>query len=173
MQKEVLKFCTLVGCTPKNVEQISRNLRPSVLRELGLVAVLRQSSAAFTERTGVVLKVTCAQPTAVLHPDTELAFYRIIQEALNNVEKHARATCVTVGLEQRGTSLELAISDDGVGCVPDHHLARQRAKHRFGLLGMRERAASVGGAFRFESAPGKGTTIRARLPFGRGAGLTM
>lgn len=167
---ELLRLCAVIGRTAKRVERISRNLRPSVLRELGLVAVLRQTGAKLATRTGVSIDVTDAPSDLVLHPDAELAFYRIFQEGLRNVEKHARARHVTVGLRRIGAFVELTIHDDGIGFVPDHQRPdKRRTKHRFGLVGMRERAASVGGAFEIESAVGRGTVVRVRIPNSRGA----
>ena len=101
-QREAMKLREMLGQTAEEVERISRNLRPSVLDELGLVAVLRDTSTEFAERTGVSVKLACAQLTARLPADTELALYRILQEALKNVEKHARARHVTVRLTTAG-----------------------------------------------------------------------
>ena len=99
-----MKLREMLGQTAEEVERISRNLRPSVLDELGLVAALRATSTEFADRTGVSVKLACVQLTARLPADTELTLYRILQEALKNVEKHARARHVTVRLRQRAPS---------------------------------------------------------------------
>ena len=162
-KREAIKLREMLGQTAEAVERISRNLRPSVLDELGLVAVLRDTSTEFANRTGVSVKLACAKLTARLPADTELALYRILQEALNNVEKHARARHVTVRLRQR-TFVQLAIHDDGIGFDPEHHAARRKGKGGLGLLSMRERATYVGGDFKIKSVRGAGTEIEVRIP---------
>jgi PAS domain S-box-containing protein len=156
---EAMKLRELLGQTAEEVERISRNLRPSVLDELGLAAVLRDTSAEFAERTGVSVTLACVRLAPRLPADAELTLYRILQEALNNVEKHARARHVAVSLKQTGDFVQLAIIDDGVGFEPDVQPARRKGKGRLGLLGMRERATYVGGTLNITSAPGKGTTV--------------
>jgi PAS domain S-box-containing protein len=162
-KREAMKLRAMLGQTAEEVERISRNLRPSVLDQLGLVAALRDTSTEFAKRTGVSVKLACAQLTARLPADTELTLYRILQEALKNVEKHARARHVTVRLRQR-TFVQLAINDDGIGFDPDHHAARRKGKGGLGLLSMRERATYVGGALTIKSARGAGTKIEVRIP---------
>ncbi len=159
-----MKLREMLGQTAEEVERISRNLRPSVLDELGLVAVLRDTSTEFAERTGVSVKLACVQLTARLPADTELALYRILQEALKNVEKHARARHVTVRLRQQGDFVQLTIKDDGIGFDPDHRPARRKGKSGLGLLSMRERAIYVGGAFKVKSVRRAGTEIEVRIP---------
>jgi two-component system NarL family sensor kinase len=161
---EALKLREMLGQTAREVERISRGLRPSVLDQLGLVALLRDTSTAFEDRTGVSIKLACAQLPTRPPAHTELTIYRILQEALKNVEKHARAHHVTVRLAQRGAFVQLAIHDDGIGFDSAHRLAKRNGNGALGLLGMRERAAYAGGALEVKSAPGEGTTIRAQLP---------
>ena len=164
---EAMKLRKLAGQTAEEVERISHNLRPSVLDQLGLVAALRATSKEFAERTGVSVKLACMELTARLPADTELTLYRILQEALRNVEKHACARHVTVSLRQR-TFVQLAIKDDGVGFDPEHRPARRKGKGGLGLLSMRERASYVGGAFKIKSARGAGTAIEVRIPLPTG-----
>ena len=164
MQREVIQLREMLGHTAEEVERISRNLRPSVLDELGLVAVLRDTSAEFAKRTGVSFNLACAPLPERLSADIELTLYRILQEALKNVEKHARARQVTVSLRQQGLLVQLVIKDDGIGFNPNHRPGRRKGKSGLGLLGMRERAGYVGGALDVTSAPGQGTTIQAQIP---------
>jgi PAS domain S-box-containing protein len=163
-KREATKLRELLGQTAEEVERISRNLRPSVLDELGLIAVLRDTGAEFEDRTGVSLKLACVQLAARLPADTELTLYRILQEALKNVEQHARARHVTVGLRQQGGFVELAVHDDGIGFDPDHSPAKRKGKGGLGLLSMRERATYVDGTVNVTSAPRKGTTVLAQVP---------
>jgi PAS domain S-box-containing protein len=168
-KREAIKLRELLGQAAEEVERISRNLRPSVLNELGLVAVLRGASREFAERTGVSLKLACAQPAARLPVDTELTLYRILQEALRNVEQHACACHVTVCLRQQRAFVQLVINDDGIGFDPNHHAARREGNGGLGLLSMRERATYVGGALKVTSARCGGTEIEVRIPLPPGA----
>ncbi len=163
--QEVVKLRDMVGQAAQEVERISRNLRPGVLGELGLVAVLKSDGDKFAKRTGISLKLTCVQLPARLPPETELLFYRITQEALRNVEQHARARHVTVHLTQPGAFVELAITDDGVGFDTEHHPTKRKSLRGLGLVSMRERATGAGGQLSVKSAPRKGTSICVRVPF--------
>jgi PAS domain S-box-containing protein len=165
---EVMKLSQMLGQTVEEVQRIARNLRPSVLDELGLVPALRATCTEFAERTGVSLKLACKRLTARLPAEAELALYRILQKALENVEKHARAHHVTVCLRQR-TFVQLTINDDGIGFNPEHHAARRKGKGGLGLLSMRERATYVGGAFKIKSVRGAGTEIEVLIPLPPGA----
>jgi PAS domain S-box-containing protein len=162
--RETMKLREMIGQTAEEVERISRDLRPGVLEHLGLVAVLRNTGTAFVKRTGTSLKLSCIEFTARLPANIELTLYRILQEALKNVEKHAHARHVTVYLTKPGNFVQLVIHDDGIGFNPDHHPVRQNGKNGLGLLGMRERATYVGGTFKVKSTRRVGTEIDIRLP---------
>jgi PAS domain S-box-containing protein len=161
---EAIKLRELLGQTTEEVERISRDLRPGVLEHLGLVEVLRGASTEFAERTGVSLKLACVELTERLPADIELTLYRILQEALKNVEKHARARHMTVRLTKPDDIVQLTIKDDGVGFDPDHYSARRREKDGLGLLSMRERATYMGGVLKVKSGRHVGTKIEIRLP---------
>ncbi|MDR3458859.1 MAG: histidine kinase [Verrucomicrobiae bacterium] len=161
---EAVKLRELLGETAEEVERISRNLRPSVLDQLGLVAGLHDTSVEFSHRTGVSVKLTCVQLKLRLPADTELALYRILQETLKNVEKHARAHHVTVNLSKPRGCVQLIVHDDGIGFDSEHQAARRKGPGGFGLLGMRERAAYVGGVLRVKSTSRTGTKIEIRIP---------
>jgi PAS domain S-box-containing protein len=161
---EAIKLHEIIGRTVEEVERISHNLRPSLLDHLGLVAGLHDTSTDFANRTGVSVKLICVKLTARLPADTELALYRILQEALKNVEKHARARRVAVHLTKAGDMVQLTINDDGMGFDPNHQPARRKGTRGFGLLGMRERAAYVGGTLKVKSFRGAGTEIEIRVP---------
>jgi len=162
--QEAMKLRDMLGKTAEEVERISRNLRPGVLDQLGLEAVLRATSTEFTHRTGVPVKLDCVELAMRLPADAELALYRILQEALKNVEQHARAHQVTVSLKQQGGFVQLMITDDGTGFDPDKPRTGKKEKSGLGLLGMRERATYVGGALTIKSARNAGTKIEVRIP---------
>ena len=161
---EAMALREMLGRTAEEVERISRNLRPSVLDQLGLDAVMRETSTEFAARTGVAVKLSCVELTARLPADTELALYRILQEALNNVERYARAHHVTVSLSLEGAFVLLVISDDGIGFDPQPRSIREKIKTGLGLLGMRERATAVGGFLRIKTIRRRGTEIEVRIP---------
>jgi PAS domain S-box-containing protein len=164
LKREALKLRELLGQTAEEVERISRNLRPGVLEQLGLVAVLRDAGLEFSKRTGISVKLACVALTARLHGDIELTLYRILQEALENVALHARARHVKVNLTMQGNLVQLVIHDDGVSFDLERHPASRKKKSRLGLLDMCERANYVGGTLNVKSAPGQGTTITAKIP---------
>jgi len=160
---EAIKLRELLGEAAGEVERISRGLRPGLLEHLGLVAVLRDTVAEFAKRTGAQVKLVCEPLTERLPANTELALYRIVQEALRNVELHAHIHQVTVQLKKLGDVIQLNIKDDGVGFDPEHLPASRKKKKGLGLLGMRERANSVGGVLKLISAHGAGTEIQVKI----------
>jgi PAS domain S-box-containing protein len=161
---EVVKLSDLLGRTAEEVERISRDLLPSVLKNLGLVAALRSANEEFVKRTGVRIKLVCARLSPRPPAEAKVALYRIFEEALRNVEKHACARHVTVRLTQRGPVAQLAIKDDGIGFDPDHPPANRKEEGGVGLLRMRERAAYLGGVLMIKSARRAGTEIKVRIP---------
>ena len=165
---EVAESGELLGETAKEVERISRDLRPSVLRNLGLVAALRAANKEFVKRTGVRIKFAAVRLDPLPPPEAKLALYRIFEEALRNVEQHARARHVTVRLTQRGAFAELAIKDDGIGFDLDHPRAKRKEEGGFGVLRMRERAEFLGGVLTIKSARRAGTEIKVRVPLPEG-----
>ncbi|MGH2829074.1 MAG: GAF domain-containing sensor histidine kinase [Vicinamibacterales bacterium] len=138
------------------------NLRPATLDDLGLVAALHEFATRYTGETGV--KVSIVAPEILrLSPHIETALFRITQEALANVRKHARATTATVTLDPEREAVTLAVADDGCGFDVDA-FNRSRSTTSFGLVGMRERVELVGGRMTLRSSPGKGTTLSVTVP---------
>ncbi len=154
----------MLGRTAVEVERISRNLRPSVLDQLGLEAVLHQTCTEFTRRTGLVIHLSSVELKMRLHAEAELTLYRILQEALRNVEQHSRARHVSVDLSQAGDSVQLTIIDDGIGFDSNRRPAARKGVRGLGLLSMNERAAYVHGTLTIKSGLGAGTEIVVRVP---------
>jgi signal transduction histidine kinase len=145
----------------RDVDHLVWELRPTALDDLGLRAALANYVQNWSDRVGIAAVVhTSGLLDYRLTPDAETALYRIAQEALTNVAKHARAKNVEVILERRADHVLLAIEDDGVGFDP---AAREDRGQAFGLLGMQERAALVGATLEIESSSGQGTTVLVRL----------
>jgi signal transduction histidine kinase len=140
------------------VRTLAFELRPSMLDEFGLAGALRLLLARHGQRTGVQASFT-ASPTDLRAPvDIETACFRIVQEALNNITRHAKATRVDVTLAAGDAVIEVSIKDDGVG------FTIEEPRTGVGLIGMGERAELAGGHLDIESTPGDGTTLRARFP---------
>jgi signal transduction histidine kinase len=136
-------------------------LRPAALDELGLVPAIETLAQRTATVEGLTLETNIElglESASRLDPEIESALYRLAQEALTNVVKHANASRVELTLARNADSLELLVSDDGGGFEPDH------ADGGFGLVGMRERVALVGGRLEIISQPGEGTTLKAILP---------
>lgn len=161
---EVLQLREMLGHAASEVERIARNLRPGVLEVLGLEAVLRATSTEFAERTGLAVTLDSVELQQRLPIRTEVALFRILQEVLSNVSRHAQARHVTLTLTQPDDVVQLTIKDDGIGFDPDLHSTKKNGESSLGLLGMIERANSVGGDLRIASTPGTGTEINVRFP---------
>lgn len=160
---EAMRITRMLGEAAEEVERISHDLRPSVLDNLGLVAALGATHAEFVARTGTALKVSLMPLTDRLSPEADIALYRIHQEALKNIEQHARARHVGVELTQHQGTVQLTIRDDGTG-FHDLPSSAARKTQGLGLLSMRERAAAVGGILKVESVRDKGTLVQAQIP---------
>jgi len=135
-------------------------LRASPVDEMGLALALQQAAREAAERAGAELTLTLPPSLAALPPDVEQQLYRIAEEALNNVVRHARAKHLALALQQGEKALTLTIRDDGAGFDPK----QPSPNGHYGIAGMRERAALVNGALQVESQPAKGTTIRLTVP---------
>ena len=158
----------MAGRTVEEVGRVAHNLRPSVLDQLGLVAAMRDARTEFADRTGVSVKLTCARLAVPLTEECELTLYRILQEALRNVEKHALAKHVSVNLTQPRGFVQLEIKDDGVGFDSALSPVGQNGKGNLGLFGMRERVSSAGGVLELVSIHRGGTGIKVRIPLAQG-----
>ena len=146
------------------VHGLALDLRPSILDDLGLAATLRWLVDRQAQRAGFVGHFIDQSSGTPLHPDLATTCFRVVQEALTNVVRHARARQVWVELQQGDAEVRLIIRDDGVGFDPG--IARQRSARgaSLGLLGIQERIELLGGQLAIESEPGHGTTVRVWLP---------
>jgi signal transduction histidine kinase len=142
----------------QSVRRISTELRPGVL-DLGLAAAVEWQVQEFQTRTGIQCKVRLLAQ-GMYPPNVSTALFRILQETLTNVARHAKATRVEVVKQKQRDRLVLRIRDNGRGFDP----ADPSRSKSLGLLGMRERAAILGGQVKIASAPGKGTTVTAWIP---------
>jgi two-component system sensor histidine kinase UhpB len=159
---------SLVQTIDNEVGFLAWELRPAVLDHLGLSAALPRYAHEWAQHYGIEVKYGGEPfPAGLISREAEIALYRIAQEALTNVAKHARAGRVDVLLERRDGSVVLVIEDDGLGFEAENIALSERG---IGLLGMRERAGLIGAEFELESAPGEGTSIYIRYAVGRAGG---
>lgn len=146
------------------VHRFARELRPAMLDDLGLIPALHSFLKRFTEETGVRTSLKAFAELEKLSNAKRTVLYRVAQEALTNVARHANASRVEVCIRKLQEAVFMCIKDDGKA-FEVNQIWRARKSQRLGLLGMRERVEMVGGTFGVESAPGQGTTVHARIPF--------
>ncbi len=160
LKKKIQALGQSIDQTVQTVRRISSELRPRILDDFGLVAALEWQAQEFAAKTGITCRFRSTLKKLDLKPDLSIAVFRIFQEALTNVVRHAQATRLETSLIKKGRDLVLTIRDNGRGISPEE-IAHT---HSLGLVGMRERALIFGGAVAIEGKKGKGTSIILRLP---------
>ena len=157
-RRAISELRELVVATLQDVRRLALELRPSALDDFGLAAALEHLTTTFGEQTGMKVDFGAALGSERLPTEVETALYRIVQESLTNIVKHAHARRVSIALTKKEGSVKAVVEDDGKGFDP------ARTDGGFGLVGMAERLALLGGRLRIESRPGSGTTIAADVP---------
>jgi PAS domain S-box-containing protein len=142
------------------IRRISTQLRPSILDDLGLIEALKWLARDFQKRTGIGVEIDCPEGSLKLEPAITTGLFRVFQETLTNIARHAEATVVSARLYVEDDHLILTIIDNGKGFDP----AAAKKKKTLGLLGMKERALMMKGAYQIDSQPGKGTSLRFSIP---------
>jgi len=150
----------LLDDTVRSIRRITAELRPSIIDDLGLNAALEWLVAEFSERLNIVFSYDNSFDDKNMHPDISIVLFRILQESLTNIAKHAAAKKVSIKIEQLDDMVQLVVEDDGVG----FDSSVKQADLSFGLLGIRERTSMMKGECVIFSEPGKGTSIRIRIP---------
>jgi two-component system, NarL family, sensor histidine kinase UhpB len=156
---KINKVTSMVSEAITSVKRITAKLRPEILDELGLEATIRWYAKEFAEINRVAINLTI-QPGIALPIDFSVTVFRIVQEALTNISRHAGATRVYIGLSETNDSIKLRISDNGSGITKDDI----ESKTSWGIISMKERAKSLGGTFDIYSEPGAGTVIKIVFP---------
>ncbi|HYX30560.1 MAG TPA: PAS domain S-box protein [Pyrinomonadaceae bacterium] len=177
--QSVERTCTFRTCVPdvkesiqvvedalKRVRELSLELRPSLLDDLGLVAAARWYAARYTARSGIVTEIIGDNDIGRISRELETACFRIIQEALTNTARHSRATRADIQIKRTNVHLYLTVRDNGIGFDAEALLNGQPSALALGLHGMSERASAVSGHLDIESAPGRGTQVRVMVPLG-------
>ncbi len=152
----------LTGRALETIRATVRGLRPAALDDLGLVPAVEALAEEFSARTGVIVDLDAQRPPESTPSEIEVALYRIFQETLTNVARHAEAHRVQAWIRQEGAELVLVVEDDGRG-FDSARLARG-GDSRAGLTGMRERVLGLGGRLDVKTAPGRGVRLEARIP---------
>jgi signal transduction histidine kinase len=160
VQAKIKTMSAYIDETIQTVRRISTELRPGVLDSLGLAAAVEWQAADFQERTGIRCDVKIGVSEAIWDQEFSTACFRIFQETLTNVIRHAGATRVEVNLSHDDHELLLTVQDNGRG-ISEKEIAEARS---IGLMGMKERAAQVGGEISFAGRPARGTTVTLRVP---------
>ncbi|WP_309246653.1 PAS domain-containing sensor histidine kinase [Ramlibacter montanisoli] len=158
-QEKISEMLSMLDAAVASVRRIAADLRPLVLDDLGFVPAIEWVAQNFTQRTGIPCELQVDESLELEEPFATGVF-RIVQESLVNVGKHARATKVEVEVKASGDDLLLRVQDDGIGFRPN----APRKPQSLGLVGLRERAMLMRGDVKVESAPGTGTVIEARIP---------
>jgi PAS domain S-box-containing protein len=159
----IRKTQKLVGESVEIIHNFARYLRPPALDHLGLIPALEALVAEFLVRTQITVHFNAIPQVEKLNSGQRIVIYRVVQSALSNVAKHSEAKNVIIEMQKESRCILFTIADDGKSF--DARLLRHgKADRRLGLLGMRERAEMVGGSFEVQTKPGKGTTVKARIP---------
>jgi signal transduction histidine kinase len=148
----------------QGARRLSQDLRPAALDNLGLVPTLEWLASDITSYSGISIDVNVLGTIRRLSDEAELVLFRITQEALRNVSKHAQATSAEVKLEFTNNSTRVTVVDNGIGFIPPQEVSSLPRIGKLGLAGMQERAQLLGGTLTVKSEPTKGTTLTAELP---------
>jgi signal transduction histidine kinase/ligand-binding sensor domain-containing protein len=158
---------TMVDSMIRQARDIARGLRPPLLDEAGLVPALDHHLKSLAERSGLSIELDAAPEVAGAPPGLNTTVFRVVQEAVNNALRHARATLIRVTLRVEPDALRLVIEDDGVGFDPEAVSLRVKRGEHLGLLGMTERVRNAGGTLELDSRPGSGSRLEVRVPFAK------
>lgn len=163
LKEKIVRTQRLVETSINTVHQFARELRPALLDDLGIIPALHSFSKNLAARENLKIHLTAFSGIEELAIDKRTALYRVAQEALTNVVRHAQASRVDILLSRLRSSIRMEIHDDGKSFHVDKTLSA-RTYRRLGLVGMKERMEMIGGTLDIDSTPGRGTTVRAELP---------
>jgi signal transduction histidine kinase len=169
LEQRLARALELVDEGMRGIRNVTNDLRPSLLDDLGLLPALRSLVAAFSERRGIRVSIDAPQALPVLSDEAELALFRALQEALSNVARHAGDAATHVTITSAGGEVALRVTDGGPGFDGEEALAQYEAAGHLGLAGMRERIVALGGTLNVWSSPGAGVAIDIRIPVADGA----
>jgi signal transduction histidine kinase len=165
LQARIARTQRLVEKSVQTVHQFARELRPAALDHLGLIPALEIYMERLSARKKLIINLTAFAGIEALETGKRMVLYRVAQEALTNVARHARASTVNMIISELPGAIRMEVNDDGKSFQVLRTLSSRRNK-RLGLVGMKERVEMVGGKLEIESAPGQGTSVRVMIPFG-------
>lgn len=170
VREHAAKLRQVAAQTLDELQRLVQGLRPALLDEMGLAAALQHLCTDFAQAHGIRVELHVGQLTGLrVAPPVETALYRIVQEALTNIAKHAHATTAGVLIQLAASSIRLVVEDNGCGFDPEAVRRTAAQNGSLGLYGMQERVKLFGGVFTVESAQGQGTTIHVEIPLSSGA----
>jgi PAS domain S-box-containing protein len=160
LRKKIAAMMRLTDTTVNTVRRIASELRPSVLDDLGLVEAIKWHARQFESRTGIICHLESTLETTNLNPEQSTAVFRIFQETLTNVLRHAQANRVDVAMKEEAAEFVLTVRDNGRGITEE----QSSGPHSLGLLGMRERSHLIAAKISISGSPGEGTVVMVRVP---------
>ncbi len=163
----LMETSSLLVHTLESLRRISHDLRPSILDDLGLIPTLRWYTESYAKRLGIPISFHATAFNKRLDLEIETTIYRIVQEALTNIAKHAHAKEVIISLDKKNTRLITKVEDNGKGFMLKTSAAGESYSQGSGILGMKERVFNVGGTFHIESKQGRGTKLLVEIPLNR------
>jgi len=153
-----------LGVTLQGIRRFSQDLRPSIIDDLGLLPALKWLIKQKSEETGLDIQLQITGKEQRILPEKELIIFRIVQEALNNISKHARATQAGVAIDFSNTRVDVTVSDNGIGFDLPESVGDLSHSGKLGLLGMQERVTLLSGTLKISSEQGKGTIVNVNVP---------
>ncbi|HEX5397718.1 MAG TPA: sensor histidine kinase [Verrucomicrobiae bacterium] len=166
MERSIARTQALVAHSVDIVHRFARELRPTALDDLGLIPALHTFMKNFTEQTGIRVSLSAFSAIKEVKGDKRNVLYRVAQEALTNIARHAQASRAEVKIQKLADAICMEIKDNGKG-FPAERVQQAKKNQQLGLLGMRERVQMVNGSFSVHSAVGKRTSIRVQIPLGK------
>ncbi|MFC2084212.1 PAS domain S-box protein [Bacteroidota bacterium] len=160
LTEKVKSALELAGDTVETVKKISTDLRPSIIDDLGLIPAIRWYIGEFMKRSGIKVKLSLEVDEYDISEEIKISIYRILQEALTNVIRHAHASKITIGFQKKGKNLILQVKDNGIG-IKERQMHKEKS---FGIIGMKERVILIGGQFEISGEKNKGTKIKVVIP---------
>ena len=161
--KKTKSMSELIDSTIQTVQRISAELRPGLLDDIGILAAIEWQAEEFKKRTGIACELSVGSQDITLDSERSTAIFRIFQETLTNITRHANATKVKVNLLKKGNRLELKIKDNGKGITRE----KISDSKSLGLVGIQERVHFLGGTITIKGIQGKGTTIAVSIPLSK------
>jgi signal transduction histidine kinase len=163
-KNQIQEASALITETSREVHRLIQDLRPALIDDLGLLAAVRSLANESLKAAGVQVHVEEGGTQKRLPPEVEVAIFRIIQEAIVNIVKHANAESAFVSLDFKEKAIVVQVEDDGTGFDLSENLGKSSTRRGIGLTGMQERAELLGGVLNIDSEPGKGTRLNIEIP---------